>query len=301
MDRLESMKTLVAAVEAGSFSAASRKLGMPLATVSRKVSEIEAHLKTQLIVRSSRRLMLTDAGRLYVESCKNILEQIGEAERAASGEYSEPRGDLTITAPIVFGRLHVLPIIADFIRAFPDVDVRLTQADRVVNLLEEHVDVAIRIGELPDSSMMAAKIGSIRRVVCGSPSYFVKKGMPKAPADLQAHDSITFAGLASPETWTFRKGKSEVSVPVRSRLVVNTAEAAIDAATSGIGLTRVLCYQIASACRSGALAIILEEFEPAPWPVSMVYAGQARLPLKLRVFVDFATPRLKAKLAEGAA
>ena len=301
MDRLESMKTLVAAVEAGSFSAASRKLGMPLATVSRKVSEIEAHLKTQLIVRSSRRLMLTDAGRLYVESCKNILEQIGEAERAASGEYSAPRGDLTITAPIVFGRLHVLPIIADFIRAYPDMDVRLTQADRVVNLLEEHVDVAIRIGELPDSSMMAAKIGSIRRVVCGSPSYFVERGMPKAPADLQAHDSITFAGLASPETWTFRKGKSEVSVPVRSRLVVNTAEAAIDAATSGIGLTRVLCYQIASARRSGALAIVLEEFEPAPWPVSMVYAGQARLPLKLRAFIDFATPRLKARLAESAA
>jgi DNA-binding transcriptional LysR family regulator len=294
------MKTLVAAVEAGSFSAASRKLGMPLATVSRKVSEIEAHLKTQLIVRNSRRLTLTDAGRVYVESCKSILEQIGEAERAASGEYSEPRGDLTITAPIVFGRLHVLPIIADFIRAYPDIDVRLIQADRVVNLLEEHVDVAIRIGELPDSSLIAAKIGSIRRVVCGSPSYLAQKGLPNAPADLKAHDSITFAGLASPETWTFRKGKSEVSVPVHSRLVVNTAEAAIDAAVAGIGLTRVLCYQIATARRSGTLAIVLEEFEPAPWPVSLVYAGQARLPLKLRAFIDFATPRLRARFANTA-
>jgi len=301
MDRLESMKTLVVAVEAGSFSAASRKLGMPLATVSRKVSEIEAHLKTQLVVRSSRRLELTDAGRLYVESCRSILEQIGEAERAASGEYSEPRGSLTITAPIVFGRLHVLPIIADFIGTYPDIDVRLIQADRVVNLLEERVDLAIRIGELPDSSLVAAKIGTIRRVVCGSPGYFEARDVPRTPTDLKTHDCITFAGLASPEAWTFRKGKSEVSVPVHSRLVVNTAEAAIDAAVSGIGLTRVLCYQIATARRSSALATVLEEFEPVPWPVSMVYAGQARLPLKLRAFIDFAMPRLRARLVESAA
>jgi DNA-binding transcriptional LysR family regulator len=301
MDRLESMKTLVAAVDARSLSAASRKLGMPIATVSRKVSELEAHLQTQLVVRSSRRLTLTDAGRLYLESCRSILEQIGEAERAASGEYSAPRGDLTITAPIVFGRLHVLPIIADFMQSYPDIDIRLLQADRVVNLLEEHVDVAIRIGELPDSSLIARRIGSIRRVVCGSPSYFVRRGTLESPGDLKAHDCITFAGLSSPGAWTFRKGKSEIAVPVHSRLVVNTAEAAIDAALSDAGLTRVLCYQIAGARRSRSLEIALEEFEPAPWPLSMIYSGQTRLPLKLRAFLDFATPRLTSRLAESPA
>lgn len=301
MDRLQSMMTLVAVVEAGSLSAASRKLGMPLATVSRKVSELEAHLETQLLVRNSRRLTLTDAGRLYVESCRGILDQIDEAERAAAGEYRAPRGDLTITAPIVFGRLHVLPVVTEFLRAYPEIDVRLLQADRAVNLLEEHVDLAVRIGELPDSSLIATRIGSIRRVVCGSPSYLIERGTPRAPTDLKRHDCITFAGLSSPETWTFRKGKSEVAIPIHSRLVVNTAEAAIDAAVSAIGLTRILCYQIAEARRLGALAILLEDFEPTPWPVSMVYAGQARLPLKLRAFLDFAAPRLKARLGDSVA
>src|SRR5262245_58124627 len=149
MDRLESMSTLLAAVEAGSLSAAARKLGMPLATVSRKVSELEAHLRTRLVTRSSRRLTLTDAGRSYVAACKQILEEIDEAERAASGEYSAPRGDLAVTAPIVFGRLHVLPVVMEFLQAYPDIDIRLTLADRVINLVEDHVDLAVRIGELP--------------------------------------------------------------------------------------------------------------------------------------------------------
>lgn len=299
MDRLESMTVLVAAVEAGSLSAASRKLAMPLATVSRKVSELEAHLKTRLLTRTSRRLALTDAGRLYVESAKRILDEIGEAERAASGEYRVPRGGLTITAPIVFGRLHVLPVVIEFLRAYPEIAIRLVQADRVVNLLEEHVDLAIRIGELPDSSLVATKIGAIRRVVCGSPAYFAERGAPQTPGELEAHDCITFLGLVSPEVWRFRDGKSDVAIPVRTRLEVNTAEAAIDAAIAGVGITRVLSYQAADARRSGRLAIVLEEFEPSPWPVSLIYPGQGLLPLKLRAFLDFAAPRIKARLAEG--
>ena len=165
MDRLESMSILVTAVEAGSLSAAGRRLGMPLATVSRKVSELEAHLKTRLLNRSSRQLTLTDAGRSYVAACRRILEDVGEAERAASGEYSAPRGDLIITAPIVFGRLHVLPIAMEFLKAYPDIDIRMVLADRVINLLEEHADLAVRIGALPDSSLVASRVGSIRRVV----------------------------------------------------------------------------------------------------------------------------------------
>ena len=299
MDRLESMSILVTAVESGSLSAAARRLGTPLATVSRKVSELEAHLKTRLLNRSSRRLTLTDAGRSYVEACRRILEEVGEAERAASGEYGAPKGDLIITAPIVFGRLHVLPVAIEFLKAFPDIDIRMMLTDRVVNLLEDHVDLAVRIGELPDSSLVATRVGSIRRVVCGSPAYFAERGLPKSPGELGTHDCVTFEGLMSADAWTFTIGKSDASVAIHSRLVVNTAEAAIEAAIAGVGITRVLSYQVAAAMRAGALAVALQEFEPAPWPVSLVYTGGRLLPLKLRAFLDFAAPRLKATLSHA--
>jgi DNA-binding transcriptional LysR family regulator len=298
MDRLESMATLLAAVEAGSLSAGSRKLGMPLATVSRKVSELEAHLRTRLVNRTSRRLTLTEAGRSYVAACKRILEDIGEAERAATGEYVAPRGDLTITAPIVFGRLHVLPVAIEFLKAYPEINLRVSLADRVVNLREDDVDLAIRIGELPDSSLIATRVGSTRRVVCGSPAYFAKRGTPKSPGDLSAHDCITFDGLMSPDGWKFAVGKSALTVAIHSRLIVNTAEAAIDAAIAAVGVTRALSYQAASAIRAGMLVLALQKFEPEPWPVNLVYAGEGLLPLKLRAFLDFAAPRLKARLAQ---
>ncbi len=289
------------AVEAGSLSAAGRRLGIPLATVSRKVSELESHLRTRLLTRTRRGLTLTDAGRSYVAACKRILEEIGEAERAASGEYSAPKGDLIIAAPIVFGRLHVLPIVIEFLKTYSDIDIRMALADRVINLFEEQVDVAVRIGELPDSSLIATRVGLIRRVVCGSPAYFAARGTPKRPAELGVHDCITFDGRASPEAWTFRMRKEDASVEIHSRLTVNTAEAAIDAAIAGLGITRVLSYQVATAIRAGALAIALTEFEPSPWPVSLVFAGQRLLPLKLRAFLDFATPRLRERLSEHTA
>jgi DNA-binding transcriptional LysR family regulator len=298
MDRLESMTTLVAAVEEGSLSAAGRRLGMPLATVSRKISELERHLRTRLLNRSTRRLTLTEAGRSYVAACKRILEQVGEAEREATGEYSAPKGDLVITAPIVFGRVHVLPVIAEFLKAYPDIDVRLVLSDRVMNLLEDRVDVAIRIGELPDSSLIATRIGAVRRVVCGSPKYFAKRQAPKEPDDLRRHDCITFEGLSAPEAWVFRRSTTSVTVPVRSRLVVNAAEAAIDAAMAGLGVTRVFSYQVlAAAERVGTLVRVLRSFEPPPTPINLVYLGRPPLPLKLRAFLDFAAPRLKSRLA----
>jgi len=296
MDRFESMSVLVAAADAGSLSAAARRLGTPLTTVSRKVSELEAHLKTRLFNRSSRRLSLTDAGRSYVAACRRILDELSEAERAASGEYHAPKGELIITAPIVFGRLHVLPVVTAFLAAYPEIDIRLALADRAVNLLEEHIDLAVRIGELPDSSLVATRVGAIRRVVVGSPGYFAARGTPKRPGDLSTHDCVTFQGLTSLDAWSFTDGKAEVTVPVHSRLVVNTAEASIDAAVADVGVTRVLSYQAADAITSGKLAVILHDFEPAPWPVSLVYPGQGLLPLKLRAFLDFAAPRLKARL-----
>ena len=173
------MSILVTAADEGSLSAAARRLGIPLTNVSRKVSELEAYLKTRLVNRSSRRLTLTDAGRSYVTDCKRILELVGEAERAATGEYSAPKGDLTITAPVVFGRLHVLPVVTEFLKAYPEIDVRLVFADRIVNLFEEQIDLAVRIGDLPDSTLIATRIGAIRHVVCGSPDYFAARGMPE--------------------------------------------------------------------------------------------------------------------------
>lgn len=296
MDRFEAMSVLLAVVDAGSLSAASRRLGSPLATVSRKVLDLEAHLKTRLLIRSSRRIALTHAGRSYVAACRRILEEVGEAERAASGEYSIPKGDLLITAPIVFGRLHVLPIVADFLKAYPEISVRMMLADRVVNLMEEHIDIALRIGDLPDSSLVATRVGSIRRVVCASAAYLASSGTPANPHDLLQHDCITFEGLMSPEAWTFRIGKADMPVAIRSRLVVNTAEAAIDAAVAGLGITRVLSYQVDTARRAGTLALVLEQFEPAPSPVSLVHSGQGLLPLKTRAFIDFAAQRLKTRI-----
>jgi len=298
MDRLESMATLIAAVEGGSLSAASRALKMPLATVSRKVSELEAHLKTRLVYRTSRRLTLTDAGRSYVAASKRILENIDEAERAASGEYSAPRGDLVIGAPVVFGRLHVLPLVTGFLKAYPDIDARLTLADRMVNLQDEGVDLALRIGELPDSNLIATRVGAIRQIVCASPAFCREHGTPKTPADLARHPCITFEGMTSQRAWKFTVNGKPVSVPIRSRLVVNNAEAAVDAAAVSVGITRVLSYQAAAALRAGKLLRVLKKFEPAALPVNLVYAGQGRMPIKLRAFIDYAAPRLREKLAK---
>jgi len=298
VDRLDAMSVLLAVVDAGSLSAASRRLGTPLTTVSRKVSDLEAHLGTTLLTRTSRKVTLTQAGRSYVAACRRILEDIGEAERAASGEYSAPKGNLVLTAPIVFGRLHVLPVVTAFLKAYAEIDVRMLLTDRVINLFDDHVDVALRIGELPDSSLMATRVGAIRRVLCASPAYLTARGTPTSPPDLVAHDCITFEGLTSPQTWNFRFGSAEQPVRVHSRLVVNTAEAAVDAAIAGLGLTSVLSYQAAEARRAGKLVVLLRNFESEPSPVSLVYAGQGLLPVKTRAFLDFAAERLKTRLTD---
>ena len=297
MNRLEAMSTLLAAVDAGSLSAASRKLGVPLATVSRRVSDLEAVLRTKLLVRTSRSLELTDAGRSYIVACRDILAAVDQAERTAAGEYAAPRGEIVVTAPIVFGRLHVLPVIVEFLMAYPDIDVRLVLTDRVTNFIEDHVNVALRIGALPDSSLIATRLGNVRRVVCASPAYLAAhRPGPSRPIDLEGHACITFEGLMSPTVWKFRNAKGEIPVAIKSRLVVNTAEAAIDAAVAGVGITRVLSYQIAEALRACTLKILLGDFEPEPSPVNLVYAGQGLLPIKTRAFVDFAVERLRRQL-----
>lgn len=297
MNRLESMSILIAVVDAGSLSAAARGLGMPLATVSRKVGELEAHLKTRLLHRTTRQLSLTEAGSAYVAACRRILEEIGEAERTATGEYATPKGELVLTAPVVFGRLHVLPVVAEFLAQYPEIDVSLLLTDRVVHLMDEQADVALRIGHLPDSSMVASRIGTVRRVVCASPNFLATHGEPKKPQDLAGQACITFEVLASRRAWEFGEGRTGQSVPIRSRLAVNTAEAAISAAVLGVGFVRVLSYQVAQAVRDDALRVVLDDFEAAPLPVNLVHKGQTPLPLKLRAFLDFAAPRLRARIA----
>jgi DNA-binding transcriptional LysR family regulator len=297
VDRFDAMTTLIAAVDGGSLSAASRTLGMPLATVSRKVSELEAHLRTQLVIRTSRRLALTEAGRAYVEASRRILDEIEDAERTASGEYRAPRGHLAMTAPIVFGRLHVQPVVLDFLKAYPEIDVRMVLADYMVNLVDDHVDVAVRIGELPDSNMVALRLGAVTRVTCASPGYLQARGTPETPDALGGHDCIMFEGLYSANVWNFGRGKHAMSQPIGPRFAVNTAEAAIAAAVASAGITRVLSYQVQAPVAAGALRLILRPFEPEPLLVHLVYSGQSLIPLKLRAFLDFAAPRLKAALA----
>ena len=289
---------VLAVAEAGSLSAAARRQKTPLATVSRKVSELEEHLQTKLFNRSSRTLVPTDAGRSYIAAAKRILADVAEAERTASGEYTAPRGDLYVSAPVALGRTYLQPVVTEFLATFPDVDVQLDLQDRATNLLEGQVDVALRIGVLADSSLIAVRIGEIRRVMCASPAYLRARGIPKSPDALSAHDCISYPPIQSPSTWRFKRDKVEYAVPVRSRLVVSNLESACDAARAGLGITVALSYHVAGAIKSGELTPLLQDFQPPPQPVSFVYSPNRFMPAKLRAFLDFALPRLKARLGD---
>jgi DNA-binding transcriptional LysR family regulator len=298
MDRLEGMSIVLAVAEAGSLSAAARRQKMPLATVSRKVSELEAHLRTKLFNRSSRVLVPTDVGRSYIAAAKRILADVTEAERAASGEYTTPRGDLSVSTLVALGRLCLQPVLAEFLVAFPEVDVQLNLQDRTVNLLDEHIDVALRVGDLADSSLIAVRVGEIYRVACASPAYLKSRGTPKSPDDLSAHDCISYPPMQSPTTWRFKREQIDYAVPVRSRFVASNLESACDAARAGIGITVAFSYLVAEPIKSGELVSLLQDFQPPPQPVSFVYSPNRFMPAKLRAFLDFMAPRLKARLAD---
>ena len=292
------MTILLRVADTGSFSAASRELGVPLATVSRKVGELEAHLGTKLLTRTTRKVTMTDPGATYMASARRILDEIDETERVAAGEFHAPRGDLVVTAPIFFGRLHILPVIGDFLTAYPEINVRLVLADRNLHLLDDHVDMAVRIGALPDSSMVAIRIGSMRTVVCASPELLAAHGVPMKPEDLADLPGVNFDFLSPASAWPFRhkETKASIDVLIRPRLSVSTAEAAVWAAVHGVGATRVLHYQCADALRDGSLRIILAPFEVEPLPVHLMHAGRGALPSKMRVFLDFAAGRLRERL-----
>ncbi len=297
MDRLEAMSILIAVSETGSISAAARRLKSPVATVSRKIAELESRLKAELFQRTSRQMTLTAAGRSYVAACRRIIEQVDDAEKEVYGEYRIPKGELAVTAPWGLGHTHLLPLTVELLEAYPDISLRLMLTDSIINPIEKNIDISIRVGTLPDSNMIVTRIGSIRIVVCASPSYLEAHGQPRQLSDLGKHDCITIDDHAIPSAWRFVRGDRTKVAPIRSRLCVNTSEAAVLAAIDGAGLTRVMSYKMDAAKRDGKLAIVLEEFEPEPLPVHIIYAPRKPVPLKLRAFLNWVTPRLKARLA----
>jgi DNA-binding transcriptional LysR family regulator len=297
MDRLEAMSIVLAVAEAGSLSAAARHLNTPPATASRKITELEQHLRAKLFDRSSRKLTLTDSGLSYVAALKQILADLSEADRAASGEFASPIGELIATAPFGLGCQYLTPILAEFLRAYPDIDVRLLLVERIVSLPDDHVDVALRIGELPDSRLIALRVGTTRRIICASPAYLEARGTPKTPEDLARRDCIFFEGFLGPDVWKFERDGTHLAVTVQPRLVVSNAEAACEAARAGIGLTRAFTYQVKASLEEGTLTTVLDEFQSETLPVNLVYAAGRFMPIKLRAFLDFAAPRLRARLA----
>lgn len=289
---------LATVIEKGSFSAAARHIRVPLPTLSRKISDLEKHLGAKLLVRTTRKLALTDAGAAYVTAARRIIDQIEEAEREAAGEFMEPKGELVLAAPILFGRLHVLPVVADFLAQFAQIDIRLVLSDRNAHLVDDHIDMAVRIGTLPDSAMIATRVGSMRMVVCASPATLERYGVPYTPTDLQRMPLVGFDMPTPASTWQFRTpGSSErMAIPFAPRLTVSTAEAAADAAIHNVGATRLMFYQVAEAVAAGRLTIVLQPFEPEPAPIHLVHAGRGQMPLKMRRFLDFAAPRLRDML-----
>jgi DNA-binding transcriptional LysR family regulator len=290
------MSAFVAVARAGGFSAAARTVGIPLPTLSRRVADLETELGVRLLHRSTRQVVLTETGETFFATCQRVLEDLKEGEEAVTGAYRAPRGELTVTAPMGFGRLHLQPVALEFLAAYPEINLRLLLIDRVVDLVEDHVDLALRIAELPDSRLVARPLGHVRMVTTGSSEYLKRHGTPLHPQELTRHDCIAWSTLGPLNTWWLRDHGVDKTFPIRTRLSTTSAESAITAACSGLGLTQTTCYQAEQGVRSGQLKIVLMEFECAVTPVSLVYASHRLVPLKLRAFIDFAAPRLTERL-----
>jgi DNA-binding transcriptional LysR family regulator len=298
MDRIDAMTIFTAVVDEGSLAAAARRLRRSPANVTRAIAFLEARLGTRLLHRTTRAIRLSEAGERYLATCRRVLAELAEADSVAAGEREALRGMLTVTAPAFFGRLHVRPVVDEFLDAHRHVQVRLLLLDRVVDLIDEGVDIAIRIGRLPDSSLIAVKAGEVRRVTCASPNYLVRRSRPERPADLATHDCISFSETAVGNVWGFDAGPGggrAQQIRVRPRLTVNSAEAAVASAVRGGGVTSVLSYQAERELAEGSLVPLLEPFAPPPLPISVVYPAARFSVPKARAFIDLIVPRLKAR------
>jgi DNA-binding transcriptional LysR family regulator len=295
MDRLDAMQVLLTVVDEGSLSAGSRKLRSPLPSVSRKVAELERHLGTRLLIRTSRNVQLTDAGRDYVESARHIVAELKEAEQRASGEYEVPRGELTIAATLQLGRAVVAPLTYEFLEEYPEISLNLRLVDRAVDLVDEQIDVAIRVGNLDDSTLYATKVGEGRIITCASPAYLQRKGAPATPNDLANHEAVVFTRM-NQASWTyFRDGETLEGLPY-IRVRVNSPVSAIDATIRGLGITRAFNFMIEDKLKSGHLVRILENYDGGSLPMHLIYVRQGLLPVKVRAFLDWMAPRLREKL-----
>jgi DNA-binding transcriptional LysR family regulator len=286
----------VAVAERQSFAEAARQLSRSPASVTRAVAALEERLQTRLFNRTTRSVALTDAGVRYLDSCRRLLTTYGELEAVTFAERVEPRGWINVTTPVMFGRLHVLPLVRSFLSDYPQVDVRLLLLDRVVSLVDEGLDLGVRIGQLPDSSLQAVRVGQVRRVVCASPQYIARNGVPATPRDLGSHSVVACTAVTPiPDRWSFHRPGGVTSVAITPRLVVNTTAAAVDAALDSLGLTCILSYQAEPHAAAGRLQTVLVEYEPPPTPIHIVRPEGRHLPAKVRLFLDHVAEGLRRK------
>ncbi|AUO24319.1 LysR family transcriptional regulator [Pseudomonas sp. NC02] len=291
MDRFQEMQIFLAVAEELGFAAAARRLNISPPSVTRAIAAMEARIGTQLLSRTTRSLHLSEAGQRYLDDCRRILAELTEAEEAAAGSFSIPWGHLTVTAPVLFGELFVAPILGEYLDLFAQVSINALLVDRVVNMTDEGVDVAVRIGHLQEPGQQAIKVGEVRRVVCAAPAY-LERHRPLHPGQLREAKIVTSSSSQLVSEWQFREGGQPLSVAVEPRLVVTANNAAINLARLGWGVTRVLSYQVASDVRAGALEIVLQDFEPPALPIHVVFQNNARVPAKVNTFVDFLVSRL---------
>ncbi|OCW27632.1 LysR family transcriptional regulator [Pseudomonas aylmerensis] len=292
MDRFHEMQVFLAVAEEEGFAAAARRLNTSPPSVTRAIAAMEARIGTQLLARTTRSLHLTEAGQRYLEDCRRILAELDEAEEAAAGSYTIPCGHLTVTAPVLFGELYVAPALGEYLDRFAQVSINALLVDRVVNMLDEGVDVAVRIGHLQEPGQQAIKVGEVRRVVCAAPAYLEQYGRPRHPSQLRDAKIATSSSSQLVSEWRFVEDGQPLTVPIEPRLVVTANNAAINLARQGWGMTRVLSYQVAAAVAAGELEIVLEAFEPAALPIQVVFQKSPRVPAKINTFVDFLTHRL---------
>lgn len=299
MDRLQAMAIFVAVVDERGFAPAARRLRVSPPVVTRAVAELEAGTGVRLLHRTTRVVRVTEAGARYANDCRRILAEITEAEEAVAGIHGEPRGHLVVTAPALFGRMYVMPIVTEYLERYPETDIACRFVDRVVSLDEEGIDAAVRIGELADSSMQAVRVGRVRRVVCASPRYLEAHGRPRRPEDLADHRLVSAGGVTPSAEWRFVHDDRPLSVRVNPRLVTSTVDSAIAAARSGFGLTRVLSYQVAEDVEAGALEVLLADFEPPPVPIHVLHREGRQGSRKVRAFLDLAIGRLRGVRSLG--
>ena len=297
MDRFHVMKVFVAVAEERSFAAAARRLGLSPPAVTRAVAELEQRLRVKLLTRTTRHVRVTDLGAQYLADARRLLDELEAIDDSVGGSYRALRGGLVVTAPVQFGRLYVIPGVVDYLGRYPETSVHALLVDRVVNLVEEGIDAGVRIGELPDSSINAALAGKVRRVICAAPAYLKKHGTPKRPEDLKRHTLIAASSISTTSEWRFAEGRKSIGVKLQPRLTVTTNDAAIEAATLGFGLTRLLSYQVASAVASGKLEIVLSRYEPEALPIHVVYREGRQTSARIRTFVDLMVERLRSDAA----